>query len=614
MNSNLESFACLWLDRNVNSTEDNIKTQKELRRMINHLRIFDNIDKCEEYIRQITQEKVILIVSGSLGRDFVPRLHDLPQLTACYVFCQDQKTNEQWANKYHKVNGVFINYDKLIAKISEDQIGRKNLVDGTSISVISSGSQSLEVRNAMFMWFQLFIEVLLRMHHKSNDRKEFLDICKNNYNDNEEEMEMINEFEKSYKPENAIRWYTRESCFYRIMNKALRVQDFDLLFSLRFFITDIAKQIKIENEKFIRTTDSRNIFRVYRGQLIGNNELELMKNNIGQFLSMNSFLSTTRSRSTALQFVLLNQKTDDVQKLIFEIEINPRLKTKAFADITQMSFFQKEDEILIMLGALFRIEQIYENDKEGIWIARVSLASEDDYQLKEIFSYMKNRIDDDTDLGSLGKILLEMGEYEQARKCYKRMLDEGQLVCGNASLGLGKICMQCKEADESVKHLEEALRIRQSLLGQDHADVGECYTFIGGLYCFLRSDYDQALSNLKKAVQIQEVVPVPDYLSLATTYHHIAVAYRHTKEYDLSQDYFSKALNIRQKLLPHDHPDIASIYNNLGVLHEYKGSYSEALKYYENAVEIWRKILPPSHLHVKVAEENIRSIKNKIKT
>ncbi len=56
MTSNLESFTCLWLDHTVNSAEDNIETQKELRQIINDLRTFDNSDKCEQYIRQITEE------------------------------------------------------------------------------------------------------------------------------------------------------------------------------------------------------------------------------------------------------------------------------------------------------------------------------------------------------------------------------------------------------------------------------------------------------------------------------------------------------------------------------------------------------------------------------
>jgi hypothetical protein len=106
MMSNLETFTCLWLDQNVDSTQDNRDTLQELRQVINHLRTFQNTDDCEQYIRKISQEKVILIVSGSLGRQVVPRLHDLPQFSACYVFCQDKKANEEWTNKYHKVTHV----------------------------------------------------------------------------------------------------------------------------------------------------------------------------------------------------------------------------------------------------------------------------------------------------------------------------------------------------------------------------------------------------------------------------------------------------------------------------------------------------------------------------
>lgn len=100
---NLESYACLWLDQNANSREDNRQTQKELRQIINHLRVFDKINECEQYIRQIKHEKIVLIVSGRLGREIVPRLHDLSQFYACYVLCQDQKLNEQWAKNFSKV-------------------------------------------------------------------------------------------------------------------------------------------------------------------------------------------------------------------------------------------------------------------------------------------------------------------------------------------------------------------------------------------------------------------------------------------------------------------------------------------------------------------------------
>lgn len=101
--NNLESFACLWLDQDVNKTEDNLQTQNELRQVINYLQTFDNTKDCEQYIRHIQNEKIVLIVSGSFGRDIVPRLHTLSQLSACYVFCQNKTANEQWARNYHKV-------------------------------------------------------------------------------------------------------------------------------------------------------------------------------------------------------------------------------------------------------------------------------------------------------------------------------------------------------------------------------------------------------------------------------------------------------------------------------------------------------------------------------
>jgi hypothetical protein len=95
------------------------------------------------------------------------------------------------------------------------------------------------------------------------------------------------------------------------------------------------------------------------------------------------------------------------------------MKKIAFADVSQLSFCRKEDEVLIMLGVLFRIENIVEDKENVMWIARVSLTNEDDYDLKETFTCMKEKIGDDTNLDSLGKILLEMSEYRQAGKCLK---------------------------------------------------------------------------------------------------------------------------------------------------------------------------------------------------
>ena len=347
------------------------------------------------------------------------------------------------------------------------------------------------------------------------------------------------------------------------------------------------------------------MLRVYRGQAIGMDELELMKNSVGEYLSMNSFLSTSRNRSTAIDFARLVSTEDGNQAILFEIDISPRLNTKAFADIKEMSYYKNEGEVLIMLGALFRIEEVVEDKKNGMWVTRVSLASEDDYHLKEIFAYMKEKIGDDTDLDSLGKILLEMGEYRQAKKCYERLLEETQLTFGNAQSGLGWAHLRCEEYDDSMAHFKQALSVRKQLFGERHAMVGQIYSHIGGLQC-CQCDYDQAIINLKKAIDILENASPPDQFSLARSYHNIATNYDGKDEYDLALQYYDKALKIQQVVLPPDHPNVAATYNNMGTLYRSNNNMAKALEHFKKSLDISCKTLPPTHEDITRTETNIR--------
>jgi hypothetical protein len=102
--NNLETFSILWLDARVNITKENQQAQKELRQIINHLKIFDDLDQCQQYILSLSsQDRLILIVSGRLGQQIVPQIHHLRQLSSIYVYCFDKATHEQWAEDFIKV-------------------------------------------------------------------------------------------------------------------------------------------------------------------------------------------------------------------------------------------------------------------------------------------------------------------------------------------------------------------------------------------------------------------------------------------------------------------------------------------------------------------------------
>ena len=79
-----------------------------------------------------------------------------------------------------------------------------------------------------FVYSKLFIGVLLRF------KPELISFCRQQVPvDDQFELDILREFEENYSSERAIWWYTRESIVYKMLNKALRTDDIDLLFLFR---------------------------------------------------------------------------------------------------------------------------------------------------------------------------------------------------------------------------------------------------------------------------------------------------------------------------------------------------------------------------------------------
>lgn len=99
----LEIFCIIWLDDNKQDS-DNRATEQHLRSIINRLKRFKNVDQCEKYIRERSSEdRLILIVSGRLGRKLVPIIYTIRQVISIYIYCMDEAGNREWSQKYVKV-------------------------------------------------------------------------------------------------------------------------------------------------------------------------------------------------------------------------------------------------------------------------------------------------------------------------------------------------------------------------------------------------------------------------------------------------------------------------------------------------------------------------------
>ncbi len=361
-----------------------------------------------------------------------------------------------------QVKAVVIKVNELISQITADHKIQKKIEEPLSINTFTtnvSGDKSTTKLNGEFVFYEVLIDCLLRLKSTQTDKTELINFYKTEYQGNDSELSKLREFEERYSSNEVLRWYTRDSFFYRTLNAALRRQNIHMTFLFRQFIFDIHRQLKHHQIK--------SPLRVFRSQTISSNELDGLKQQIGQFISVNSFFSTSTDREAALFFLGdANSLIDlELERVLFEIDADPqKVTTKPFADISKQSCFTNESEVLFMLGSIFRLESINCNDDQ-IWIIQMSCCSEDEHDLKQDVMHMEQQIGSgETSLRTLGKLLWKMGKRDLAKQYLNRLLSE--LPSNDPLLyilyeDLGELASQMEDYDMSLQWHREANKFKK---------------------------------------------------------------------------------------------------------------------------------------------------------
>ncbi len=406
-------------------------------------------------------------------------------------------------------------------------------------------------------------------------------------------LKHLEEFQNEYSSEKSLSWYTKDSFIYRMLNKALRVQNIDILFLFRFFIRDLAEELKAN--QWLSPGS------VYRGQMLSKPELKTLKQSVGKLISINSFLSTTLYREVANTYI---GNMPDFEKVIFKIDFDPMIDgIKPFADITLISEYPQEGEILFMLGSIFQIHNV-DCDEDGTWIIQMNLCSDHDQVLKSIFHYLRKESKRcELDLLAFGNVLHDMGEFEQAKNYYKRCLEllpsDDHVWKPYCYYLLGLIATTKGEDKYALDLLDKSLVIRRQTLQSSDPSIADTFTAIARVH-YIDDKFELALELYKKALIIFQQAFTDDDLTSAMGYTNMGVVCSAQQKYFEALDYHLKALAIRQKHLPSDHFRFGTSYNNMGEVYQGLGQYDMALKYYEMALETYRKSLPSRHIDIAI--------------
>ncbi|CAF1440516.1 unnamed protein product [Adineta ricciae] len=621
---NFEEFTLIWLDSDVNKTTDCIDTKDKLKQLIHFVLTFDNTGTCLEYMRSIHTEKILFIVSGKLGKVILVDIQDLHQILFIYIFCENKMEHENWSKNYpNKLQGVFTDKDDLLSKLIVDlKIISMNSMPFSVFDLTTNEStiQDLNNEKVTFLWFHLLIEALLQIKYDNiNAKNEMVRECCLYYKNNKLEKERIYEFNSTYIRNSATRWYTRDCFLYRLINKALRTQNIDIIFKFRFFIKDLYIQLKTEYALQFNNGEIHS-FSVYRGQLMPLYEIEKLQKNIGGYCSINTFLSTTTSSIVAASFAGSGGGRPVLESVLFEINIdinnaNSNNSLTPFANIAEVSHISDEKEILFSIGTVFKIENV-EQLSDVIWNVELVLSEQIDKNIQKLIEFYKQKLHEnntEASISDLAWFLVEMGDYNKAEKYYQLLLEEfpknnnfsdenQQIEIGRLHIAIGQIYYEKGNYDQAMRKYELALAIVSPYCVSTTASI---YNNMGLIYR-TRDDDEMALKIYEKALELCSTLP--ETFTLAMIYNNIAAIYQKNKTYEITLEYYQKSLAIKKKLCPPNHPYLITIYNNIGTLCFETGEYDMALEYFNNVLNMGLSVLPALHIGLASSYNNIATV------
>ena len=302
--------------------------------------------QCITFMNTMRNERMILIIWNGCTNDFLLKVHNYSSLFTIFIYSEKRSyVHDRLRSQYSKIIDVFTDQEMLINQVLQImQVMERMVVAFSLFDQKQKSIRDLTKNSASFIWYQLLIDVLRNMSSDESSKNNMLAVCEDFYGGKKEELSKIDEFRKSYTKEKAIWWYTDESFLYKLLNRALRTEDIDLLYSFRFFIIDLSNALENESKKVKNSVGMT----LYRGQGISNKELEELRANIGILISFNGFISTSRNINVALGFAckcVINR--NDFHKCLLEIHGDPSLKSFVAADIEQFSNMKGEEEVLI---------------------------------------------------------------------------------------------------------------------------------------------------------------------------------------------------------------------------------------------------------------------------
>jgi hypothetical protein len=263
-----DDVIAIWLDNTIGTSIESqwFNIARQLRQIISHVEVFTNVHECIDYVCSSGIAQIVLIVAGTYGDEFDTRLYE-EIIDNVFIYILTSNKLDCTTN-HASIRGCFNNTNTLFNQMRDDYkiYTTKKVSHMHSVPMNNSGSTTRCVIPQLIQWkcSHLIMDLFRQMPcPREQSMGRFVQFCRSHYSNNSSQLAYINEFEETYQSADAIKWYTKDSFLFRVLNLSMQTNNLDAMMSFSHVLIDIYDQLhklrsQQHNESLTRLT-------VYRG-------------------------------------------------------------------------------------------------------------------------------------------------------------------------------------------------------------------------------------------------------------------------------------------------------------------------------------------------------------
>ncbi|UJR18337.1 hypothetical protein I4U23_005239 [Adineta vaga] len=490
--------------------------KEALRKIEDYLETFENVNECVDYITNVQDEKVLIIVSLVSANIPIALLDKIPQIACIYVLSDSKKDEQEWKNASRKVKAVARDILSICSQLRKDKKTLRDslinirLLSTSPIAITGTMTQTENCHReeVLVMYSDNTLDILWQFPLTDKSKHEMTEFCKEVYSDNEVQLRIIDDFKNNYTEDNAFRWYCRD-----LPDQVAIVLEIEVrVYAGGAFFADLQEYSEFQDEQeilfsmgtlFRVQSITLDITRVWIVQLKSNGEKD-------------------QAMGALLPHMRLNIQKSGCAPLNW-----------AFCMLEMGDYDKAEHYYLLLLHDSELVENVYE-------LAQV---------YNDLGFVYKQKGEDGKALQRYEKALVNLRESALS------MDEDSKRLIVLIYISIGNIYSDQNNHEKALEYFISTILLELKGHDPDTSKIATCYRSIGDVY-LKQTCYSEALEMYEEALKMKLQVLPPHHPLIAQTCDHLATILYEQGSLKEVLNYKKRAYEIRLKYLTFDRPDL----------------------------------------------------------